>query len=189
VAKPLLERRPIEFYVDPGLPELVSRPYRPSFVNRFWPTLYAEGWGDYFGVFAWDATQGRPEPSEKRELVAQSVVGLVPTALAVVGWLWLLLSSRRWLRSAPALLLVTLLPLAGIAGMLYFTVSYPTADGDVIKATYMLTTLPAWALTFGYATEWAMRRRLGAVLVVVLVASALVSLRFAVYGSPVGGLL
>ena len=52
--------------------------------------------------------------------------------------------------------------------MLYFTVSYPTADGDVIKATYMLTTLPAWALTFGYATEWAIRRRLGAVLVAVL---------------------
>ena len=46
-----------------------------------------------------------------------------------------------------------LLPLAGIVGMLYFTVSYPTPDGDVIKATYMLTTVPAWALCFGYGLD------------------------------------
>ena len=43
--------------------------------------------------------------------------------------------------------------------MLYFTVSYPTPDGDVIKATYMLTTMPAWALAFGFATERLVRGR------------------------------
>ena len=37
--------------------------------------------------------------------------------------------------------------------MLYFTVSYPTPDGDVVKATYMLTTVPAWALCFGYGLD------------------------------------
>jgi hypothetical protein len=189
VAKPLWERRPVEFYVDPGLPELISRPYRPSFENRFWPTLYAEGWGDWFGVFAWQSGKGDPDPGTRRELTAQSLAGLLPTVLAVAGWLWLLARSARRLRSAPELLLVTLLPLAGIAGMLYFTVSYPTPDGDVIKATYMLTTLPAWALAFGYATERAVRGRAGPVLVAVLAAAALVSLRFAVYGSPLGGLL
>jgi len=73
--------------------------------------------------------------------------------------------------------------------MLYFTVSYPTPDGDVIKATYMLTTLPAWALAFGYATERAVRGRAGVVLVVLLAAAALVSLRFSIYGNPLGGLL
>ena len=189
VTKPLWERRPVEFYVDPGLPELVTRPYRPSFENRFWPTLYAEGWGDYFGVFAWQAAKRHPDPGTQRELTAQSLAGLVPTAFAVGGWLWLLVRSGRRLRSAPELLLVTLLPLAGIAGMLYFTVSYPTPDGDVIKATYMLTTVPAWALAFGYATERAVRGRAGVVLVAVLAAAALVTLRFALYGSPLGGLL
>jgi hypothetical protein len=73
--------------------------------------------------------------------------------------------------------------------MLYFTVSYPTPDGDVIKATYMLTTLPAWALAFGIATERAARSRLGLVVGALLVAAAIVSLRFGVYGSPLGGLL
>jgi len=189
VAKPLWERRPVEFYADPGLPELITRPYRPSFENRFWPTLYAEGWGDWFGVFAWQSGKGDPGPGARRELTAQSLAGLLPTGLAVAGWLWLLARSGRRLRSAPELLLVTLLPFAGIAGMLYFTVSYPTPDGDVIKATYMLTTVPAWALAFGYATERAVRGRPSALLVAVLAAAALVSLRFAVYGSPLGGLL
>ena len=189
VTKPLWERRPVEFYVDPGLPELVTRPYRPSFENRFWPTIYAEGWGDWFGVFAWQSGKGDPGAGARRELTAQSLAGLLPTALALFGWLWLLGRSARRLRASPELLLVVLLPLAGTAGMLYFTVSYPTPDGDVIKATYMLTTVPAWALAFGHATEHVARTRVALILGVILAAAALVSLRFAVYGNPLGGLL
>ncbi len=189
VAKPLWERRPVEFYVDPGLPEVVTRPFRPAFENRFWPQLYAEWWGDWFGVHAWQAAKGDPSPATRRELTAQSVAGLVPTALAVAGWLWLLASSIRRLRASPERLLVGLLPLAGIAGMLYFTISYPTPDGDVIKATYMLTTLPAWALAFGLGAERVAHGRRGIVLAVLLALAAAVSLRFSVYGSPLGGLL
>ena len=189
VAKPLWERRPLEFYVDPGLPEVITRPYRPAFENRFWPQLYAEWWGDWFGAFAWQSAKGDPGPGARRELRAQSVAGLLPTALALVGWLWLLAGSLGRLRTNPERLLVSLLPLAGIAGMLYFTVSYPTPDGDVIKATYMLTTLPAWALAFGFTAERIPRGRLGLALGALLVAAALVSLRFAVYGDPLGGLL
>ena len=73
--------------------------------------------------------------------------------------------------------------------MLYFTVSFPTPDGDVIKATYMLTTLPAWALAFGLATEYVARTRFALILGLILAVAALVSLRFAVFGSPLGGLL
>ena len=58
--------------------------------------------------------------------------------------------SLRSLRSPPRLA-VALLPGLGLLGYLYFTVSYPTPDGDVLKASYMLTTAPAWALAFGYA--------------------------------------
>ena len=189
VAKPLWERRPVEFYVGPGLPEVITQPFRPAFQNRFWPQLYAEWWGDWFGVYAWQAAKGDPGPGTRRELVAQSVVGLLPTGLAVAGWLLLLWGAARRLRRSPERLLVALLPLAGIAGMLYFTVSYPTPDGDVIKATYMLTTLPAWALAFGAAAERLRPRRGGLLLAALAAAAALVSLRFSLYGSPLGGLL
>jgi hypothetical protein len=175
VDEPLWERRPLRFYVDPGLPEVITEPYRPHFLNLAPPTTYAELWGDYFGVWSWS---GRGEPSEdpRRSLQVQSVVGLLPTALALGGWLALLLASLR----SPPRLVVAVLPAIGILGYLYFTVSYPTPDGDVLKATYMLTTLPGWALGFGYALD-RLRGRLLLAVVSLLAVGALVQLPFLVY--------
>jgi hypothetical protein len=157
-SKPLWERRPAAFYVDLSLPQLFSEPYRPHFANRAVPETYADLWGDWYGVFEWSrASQPRPSPARNGWLVFQNVLGIVPTALALLGWLALLARSLRR-RDAPRLL-VSLLPLAGIAGYLFFTVSYPTPDGDVLKPTYMLTTLGAWGLCFAWlATRLAERR-------------------------------
>jgi hypothetical protein len=94
----------------------------------------------------------------------------------VVGWVLLLVRSRR----APPRLAAALLPGLGLLGYLYFTVSYPTVDGDVLKASYMLTTAPAWALAFGYALE-RIPGRFRIVVAGVLAASALVALPFLVY--------
>jgi hypothetical protein len=97
--------------------------------------------------------------------VRQSLVGLLPSLLAVVGAALFLVRSRR----APERLAVALLPALGILGYLYFTVSYPTPDGDVLKATYMLSTAGAWAVGFGYALERLRGRlRLGALVLVAL---------------------
>jgi hypothetical protein len=145
--KPIWERRPVSFYVDPGVPDVFTNPTRPHFLNRALPTTYTELWGDYFGVWSWqghDLTAGA-----KRALQIQSVAGLVPTFVALVGWLAFLAGSLR----RPARLAVAVLPALGVAGYLYFTVSYPTPDGDVLKATYMLTTLAGWAIGFGYALD------------------------------------
>ena len=120
-------------------------------------------WGDYFGVW-----RGR------RPL--QSFLGLLPTLLALAGWLLLLARSLR----APPRLAAALLPGLGLLGYLYFTVSYPTPDGDVLKASYMLTTAPAWALAFGYGLE-RLPRRVRVVVAGVLAASALAALPFLVY--------
>jgi len=86
-------------------------------------------------------------------------------------------------RRAPALLPVALLPGLGILGYLYFTVSYPTSDGDVLKASYMLTTAPGWALGFGLACDRIAARgpRWGLALAAVLAVIALLSLPFLVY--------
>jgi hypothetical protein len=165
-SKPIYERRPARFYVGLGLPHVFTDPMRPHFVNEAIPTTYTEVWGDYFGVWKGDRER-------------QSFLGLLPTILAVAGWVALLAASRR----APARLPVALLPGLGILGYLYFTVSYPTADGDVLKASYMLTTAPGWALGFGLACDRiAARGRLwGLALAAVLAAIALLSLPFLLY--------
>jgi hypothetical protein len=157
------ERRPADFYIGLGLPEVFTDPIRPNFRNEAIPTTYSEVWGDYFGVW-----RGHREP--------QSFIGLLPTLLAVAGSIVLLVRSRR----APARLAVAVLPALGLLGYLYFTVSYPTPDGDVLKASYMLTTAPAWALAFGYALD-RLPGRTRAVVAVALGASALASLPFLLY--------
>jgi hypothetical protein len=176
VDKPLYERRPVRFYVHPGIPDVVTKPYRPHFLNLALPTTYTELWGDYFGIWAWSG-RGEPSADARHQLQLQSAVGIVPTLLAVVGWVMFLLASVR----SPPRLAVALLPLLGILGYLYFTVSYPTADGDVLKATYMLTTIAGWALGFGYALE-RLRGRLWLVAAVPAAISALAGLPFLFYG-------
>jgi hypothetical protein len=157
------DRRPARFYVGLGLPDVVTDPIRPHFRNEAIPTTYSEVWGDYFGV--WRGSRER-----------QSILGLLPTLLALVGWAVLLARSRR----LPARLPAALLPGLGILGYLYFTVSYPTPDGDVLKASYMLTTAPAWALAFGYAVD-RLPGRTRVVVASILAASALASLPFLLY--------
>jgi hypothetical protein len=136
VCKPLLERRPVRFYVDPGLPDVVTHPYKPHFLNLALPTTYAE----------------------------------------LVGWIALLLASWR----NPRRVAVALLPGVGILGYLYFTISYPTHDGDVLKATYMLTTTTAWALSFGYAVD-RFRGRAWLFVAPLLAVCAIAELPFLVY--------
>ncbi len=190
VQKPLLKRRPASFYVDPRLREIFSSPRTPHLDNHFFPQLYADGWGDYYGVFVWNNGSAEPSPGENRTLVVQMLLAILPTLLLVVGWLALLAGAlrRTRLRDHPERLLVGLLPLAGIVGMLYFTVSYPTPDGDVIKATYMLTTVPAWAICFGFGLDelLARRPRLLPAVVVLLGLAALSGLRIVLFGSPLG---
>ena len=161
--KAIWDRRPARFYVGLGLPDVVTDPIRPNFRNEAIPTTYSEVWGDYFGV--WRGSRER-----------QRILGLLPTLLALVGWAVLLARSRR----VPARLPAALLPGLGILGYLYFTVSYPTPDGDVLKASYMLTTAPAWALAFGYAVD-RLPGRTRVVVASILAASALASLPFLLY--------
>src|SRR5581483_9818416 len=104
--KPLLERRPASFYVDPGIPDVVAKPYRPHDLNLAWPTTYDELWGDYFGIWAWNG-HGVPSAHARHRLQLQSVLGVLPTLLAIGGVVALLLASLR----SPPRLLVALLPL------------------------------------------------------------------------------
>ena len=177
----LWDRRPLGFYVSFGLPDVLTDPVPPSFSDRFAPVAYAEVWGDYFGVWHWNSSRGPPSESERREMVAQSIVGVPFTLLALAGWLALLAFSIRFPADEPARLLVALLPGAALVGVLYFATAYPTADGDTGKGSFMLTAVPAWAAAFGFAVDGITRRlpKLLLPLAVVLLGCAVVSLRFA----------
>jgi hypothetical protein len=182
-AKPFLERRPARFYLGTGLPQVFTAPYRPEFKNRLWPQTYTDIWGDWYGVFAWSAEHGNPSAATRTWLGIQNVVGLLPTLLALAGWLVLLASSLRRLDAAR--LIVALMPLAGLAGYLYFAIGYPTPDGDVLKPTFMLSALWAWALCFAWSASW-LARRLPRLTLWALVVLALGDLPFLVYRGGVG---
>ena len=165
------------FYFDPGLRGVITAPDRAGIAPAFWPILYTDTWGDYFGYWKWGSIQ-KPltEPIENR-LTLQSVVGLLPTFLAVAGWLALTGLSIARLRSRPELFPVALMPLVAVAATLYYAHAYPTVDGDTVKALFLLPAVPALAICFGFAVETLGRRSrplavvLGASLTVCLVVS------------------
>lgn len=177
-AQPLWDRRPAGFYLDPALPASVTRPYSGSFNDRFLPILYSETWGDYFGAWRWGFALGTLG-SAKPWLIVQNLAGALPTLLACAGVVALLLLAFRRRRLRPELVPLALLPIAGVAAVLYFGVAYPTPDGDTVKGTYALTTAPAFALAFALVVEHLARRRALLVpLCVLLGASAIACLHF-----------
>jgi hypothetical protein len=175
---------PLSFYLDPGIPGLVTDPVRPSHHRLAIPTTYDSIWGDYFGIWAWRAGSqlpdgGRvtkPSGSERRQLQLQSLLGLVPTLLALLGWAAFARASLR----ERAGLAVALLPPLSLVGYLYFAVSYWTPDGALLKATYVLTAASAWAIGFGYALD-RLRGRFWHVTLVLLGLCALAELPFLFY--------
>ena len=151
--EPVWSRRPIGFFVGAGLPEVVTEPYRPSFPTNFLPIAYAETWGDYFGVWRWFPGRDVPSSDDRTQLVAMSLIGLPFTLVALAGWIALLAQFVRRPGRDAGRQLVALLPLAALAGVLYFATAYPTPDGDTVKGSFMLTAVPAWAACFGYAFD------------------------------------
>ena len=146
------------FYVDPGLPEVVTGPHRGKLAPAFWPVLYTDTWGDFFGNWTWGATQQPMTESIENRLTVQSIVGILPTFLAAVGLLALAGLAALRVRTRPELLPVALLPLAALAGTLYYAYSYPSTDGDTVKALFILPGISAIAVCFGFAVETLGRR-------------------------------
>jgi hypothetical protein len=166
--------------------EVFTSPWRSHFLNEAAPTTYADLWGDWFGAFSWSVYDGAPSKPAQRLLKDQSVIGVLPTGLAVAGWLGVLWLTFRRRRNELAVL--ALLPVVATTGYLIRSWLALTADGDLLKATYLVNTAPVWAVCFGLATTWlASKSRLTRYgLVALFAAFAILELRFTMYGIRAG---
>lgn len=169
-------RRRLDFYIGLGGTQAFTEPYRGHFVNEAIPTTYSELWGDYFGHWAWNADHPIP-PGALRVLRRQAWLGLLPTLLAVAGWLMLLRGVRR----DPGRLLVALIPPFGLAEYAFLTIAHPSPDGDVLKASYLLVTTVGWAVGFAYGLT-RLPRTVLFVTAAILIALAIIDVPFLVYG-------
>jgi 4-amino-4-deoxy-L-arabinose transferase-like glycosyltransferase len=148
-------RRPASFYTSLDVEAAFSRPYAPNYLNHLWPVVYTDWWGDYWRYFElpYENISTPPElpPKYENPRVRQSYVGIAPTLFAVAGFIGILVVGLRR-RDPPLLLVPASIVLLGLA-FLVFQISYPHADGDTIKATYLLDAVAplavcaAWALS------------------------------------------
>jgi hypothetical protein len=163
--------------------DLLNRPVRPFYINEAFPVMYTEIWGDWFGYWAWSGYSAGPSPEALAVLKQQTRLGILPTLLAIGGWLALWgVAARRRVDGIPLLPLL-LLPLFAVGVVFWRAYSQPTPDGNLIKASYALISAPIWALGFGIAVDWLSRRRLiGLGLAVALVTLGILTLRFNMYG-------
>jgi hypothetical protein len=177
------DRWPHAFYVNPGLPHVISDPHRGALSPRFLPILYTDTWGDYFGIWSWNPPRPELTPRVNRRLVVQSVVGLPLTALALAGWFALAGLAIARVREAPARLLVIQMPIVSLAGALFNAIQHPSVDGDTVKALFVLTAVPAWAISFGFAVDVLLTRsrRIAVPVLGALMLCALVALHFATF--------
>jgi hypothetical protein len=174
---------PADFYVDPGLPDVITHPQRADLGVGVIPILYAETWGDFFGIWSWGPPRPELSPGVNRRLMVQSLVGLPLTALAVAGWLALVaLTTARW-RASPARIVVALGPLVALAAVAYYASRSFRADGDTVKALFLLPAVPLWALSFGFAVDVLTKRhrRVGWAVLALMGVCLLVSLSYGTF--------
>jgi hypothetical protein len=192
--KPYFSRQPSSFYFGSPRKAVFTQPYRPTYDNRFPQVPYTDWWGDYFLHFdvppnvrvAQGVHGGRLPAQYHNERVRQSYVGVLPTLVILAGLVGLIGYGIR--RRAAHLLAIPLLAGAVAAEAIWVYIGYPTSDGDFMKATYLLTALPALALALGWVLM-RLRERGGAAFAVVVAGlgvAAAVDIPFVVLHHMVG---
>lgn len=150
----LLERRPASFYLGPRMLGVFDDPITPRFRNELVPHLYADWWGDW--ALTWDSPPPPPPggllPAKVEALrVRQSIVGIVPTALALAGIFGLALAARS--RRSLALGVLPLAALGVATAYTLFALRFPSTDGDTLKGTYLLMALVPAAVGAAFVVD------------------------------------
>ena len=160
---------------------MADHPYRPNFTNEAFPTFYTDLWGDWYGVFSWSSYSQGPWNKAAAVMRDQQWIGILPTGLALagfVGFWWAVLRRRRL-----ELLPLALLPAIALPVFFYRAYALPNSIGDMLKPIYVLTTAPVWALAFAFAYDRLGFNRLARYsLLAAFLILAVYDLRFVLYG-------
>ena len=154
--KPLWRDQPASFYVGLGLPQVFTHPIAPAYRNRLLPTMYSDWWGDYTRSFdvpidRYPMTTTPPHAAIWRRQI-QSVVGLLPTLLMIVGTVALAVRGFRRRDAASLVLPASLAAL--LLAFLYFVVAHPRPyDVETLKAVYILDAVVPLAVGAAYVVE------------------------------------
>jgi len=153
--------RPASFFTTLDVKDMFTNPYQPTYANVILPVVYTDWWGDYsryFRVPQADADTPATLPSKYRApMVVQSVVGVLPTLMALIGAIALaVIAVRRRSASIGVTVAAGALVLVSFVG---FLVHYPKRDGDNIKALYILDVVPLFALAAAWSLDWVRRRK------------------------------
>jgi hypothetical protein len=146
-------RAPLSFFTATGLPDSITHPYRGGENAAFAPILLADTWGDFFGEWSWGIPDAALDPPDQARLMAQAVVGIVLTFVTATGLLALIVLVVRSPRRRLVQLPLAALPLVALASLLLYAWRYPSADGDTVKALFLLPAAPAFAVSFGFAAD------------------------------------
>jgi uncharacterized membrane protein YfcA len=123
------------------------------------PVVYTDWWGDYSRYFHMPASL-TDSPSKlpgryRSTMVVQSVVGVLPTLMGVLGVIALAVVAVR--RREPALQIAIAAGALVLVSFVAFLVHYPKRDGDNIKALYIVDLAPVAALSVAWSLDWLRR--------------------------------
>ena len=148
-----LSNQPLSFYIPQGseIGMVFTKPIRPYFENQFFPVLYSDLWGDYWGYFTFTSRAldlGKNQLLIGDYLARVNILSLLPTLLLIIGVVHAIKEIRTKESINKNFLTYILFSSAiSLLGYLWFLISHPEPTGDTIKATYIIQLFHLLGLT------------------------------------------
>ena len=122
---------------------MFSKPIRGYFTNQFFPVLYSDLWGDYWGYFSFtsrDLNSGRNQLLIGDYLARVNIVSIFPTILLFFGFGKALnyFKNNNQYENSLFIKLIVLCSVSSFFGYFIFLIKYAEPTGDTIKATYII---------------------------------------------------
>ena len=155
------------FSLENILEYLFTNPIRPNFNNQFFPILYSDTWGDYWGYFVF--TSRYLEVGYNQLVVGQylgrvNILSSFTTLIMLFGFIYKNSSNKNPITIS----LLKIFVLFSFLGYLWFVISFPTTTGDTIKATYTVQMLNVLIILGSILIENVKNKKIYFIVIVVL---------------------